>query len=547
MLHTGTDKLYITHSEWASEDAYSASHGAGVSRSKGTSNIVSNTFKRLAYNYCALTLIPWITPVCTASGTLYDLESIVTALAKDNSNIKDPITDQKIKRTDLLSLNFSKNADGDFADPVTGKVFTPNTHLVAIKTSGNVFAWETIERLNIKAKNWRDLVSDDEFTRKDLITLQDPMSVDGKGYIKPEVAEDGEDRIAKAKKAVERARFRAHRGNYPASNGSSSTSTAVSKVPGNGLEKPSGVGGGRALPYNAAQHTTGRAAASFTSTSVTPHTSADRALLSEEEYMLKPKRVKQRGYATMQTSLGDLTLELFPEYAPKTVWNFVKLSKKGYYRGLKFHRNIRNFMIQGGDPTGTGRGGESIWGKTFGDEFDPHMLHDGRGILAMANKGKDTNLSQFFITYRAAKHLDRKHTVFGKVVGGMDVLAKLEAVKTDEGNKPVEDILLLDVVVYVDPFEEFLREREEKEKAELEREEIRKQGGAEEDRVTWTGKRIRADGMVEEQDVGSVGKYLSTALATRDDQSRTESLAHEDQVPVKKKAKSGGFGNFDGW
>jgi len=164
------------------------------------------------------------------------------------------------------------------------------------------------------------------------------------------------------------------------------SSTSTSLVVSNTTKAPA--------PYNAAIHTTGKAAASFTSTSFTPHTGAERAILSEEDYMLKPKRVKVKGYARIATNLGNLNVELSPEFAPKAVYNFVKLAQKGYYNGVSFHRNIRNFMIQGGDPTGTGRGGTSYWGKNFNDELEGPLKHDAKGVLAMANKGKNTNSSQ---------------------------------------------------------------------------------------------------------------------------------------------------------
>lgn len=165
------------------------------------------------------------------------------------------------------------------------------------------------------------------------------------------------------------------------------SATAVSAAP-----KPTASKAG--VPYNAAIHTTGKAAASFTSTSFTPHTGAERAILSEEDYMLKSKRVKNKGYARIATNFGNLNVELNPEFAPKAVYNFVKLAQKGYYNGVIFHRNIRNFMIQGGDPTGTGRGGTSFWGKNFNDELEGPLKHDTRGVLSMANKGKNTNSSQ---------------------------------------------------------------------------------------------------------------------------------------------------------
>lgn len=126
------------------------------------------------------------------------------------------------------------------------------------------------------------------------------------------------------------------------------------------------------------------------------------------------------------TTLGDITLELFAEAAPKAVENFVGLVKQGYYDGIIFHRVIRDFMIQGGDPTGTGRGGKSLWHRAFEDEFTDQLTHE-RGMLSMANAGRNTNGSQFFIvTAKDASFLDRKHTIFGHVVSGMDIVDQIE-------------------------------------------------------------------------------------------------------------------------
>ena len=139
--------------------------------------------------------------------------------------------------------------------------------------------------------------------------------------------------------------------------------------------------------------------------------------------------------ATMTTNHGDIEFELFDDDAPKTVENFRTLARKGYYDGLTFHRIIRDFMIQGGCPEGSGRGGP---GYTFEDEFNDHKVV--RGALAMANAGPNTNGSQFFIvTIPAADWLDGKHTVFGQVTSGMDVVDKLEGLPTDSGDRPRED------------------------------------------------------------------------------------------------------------
>jgi peptidyl-prolyl cis-trans isomerase B (cyclophilin B) len=142
--------------------------------------------------------------------------------------------------------------------------------------------------------------------------------------------------------------------------------------------------------------------------------------------------------ATMQTNHGAIELELFDEDAPKTVENFRKLADDGFYDGVIFHRVIKDFMIQGGDPTGTGTGGP---GYTFEDEFNDHKVE--RGALAMANAGPNTNGSQFFIvTTDAAPWLDGKHTVFGRVTGGMDAVDSIEGTDTDAADKPSSDAVI---------------------------------------------------------------------------------------------------------
>jgi peptidylprolyl isomerase len=149
----------------------------------------------------------------------------------------------------------------------------------------------------------------------------------------------------------------------------------------------------------------------------------------------------------LQTNQGDIELELFPKVAPKAVKNFIELSKKGYYDGIIFHRVIKNFMIQGGDPTGTGRGGESIYGGVFDNEYAPNVVFDKPGILAMANAGPNTNGSQFFITTAATPWLNGGYTIFGKVIKGYDVVQKIENSKTARGDRPVEKQVIKKAVV----------------------------------------------------------------------------------------------------
>ncbi len=136
--------------------------------------------------------------------------------------------------------------------------------------------------------------------------------------------------------------------------------------------------------------------------------------------------------AEIQTTRGSISIELFPEQAPLTVLNFVNLARRGYYDGLKFHRVIEDFMVQGGDPTGTGSGGP---GYQFKDEFHAQLKHDKAGTLSMANAGPGTNGSQFFITHVPTAWLDRKHTVFGSVISGQDVVDAIQ--KDDKMTKVV--------------------------------------------------------------------------------------------------------------
>ncbi len=142
----------------------------------------------------------------------------------------------------------------------------------------------------------------------------------------------------------------------------------------------------------------------------------------------------------LSTNFGDIILELYPEYAPKAVENFIGLTNQGYYDGVIFHRVIRDFMIQWGDPTGTGRGGQSIWKRAFEDEFTFDLTHK-RGVISMANAGRNTNGSQFFIvTADDASFLDRKHTIFGRVIEGMSVVDDIERLPVDGQDRPKMEV-----------------------------------------------------------------------------------------------------------
>ena len=149
-------------------------------------------------------------------------------------------------------------------------------------------------------------------------------------------------------------------------------------------------------------------------------------------------------YAVFQTSMGKFTIELATEKAPKTSANFIKLAESGYYNGIIFHRVIDGFMIQGGDPTGTGSGGP---GYTIPDEFDSSLKHNAPGIISMANAGPNTGGSQFFITLAPTPHLDGKHAVFGKVTEGMDTVRAIGHVLTDRNDRPLRPVTINSITI----------------------------------------------------------------------------------------------------
>ncbi|WP_337865764.1 peptidylprolyl isomerase [Ignavibacterium sp.] len=161
----------------------------------------------------------------------------------------------------------------------------------------------------------------------------------------------------------------------------------------------------------------------------------------------KKKMADSITVAVIQTNMGTIEIELFADKTPKTVENFVGLANKGYYNGVIFHRVIDNFMIQGGDPTGTGRGGQSLWGGKFEDEIVPELKHQSEGILSMANAGPNTNGSQFFITLKETPWLDGRHTVFGKVIKGIDVVKAIGKVQTNQQDRPLKDVLMEKVTI----------------------------------------------------------------------------------------------------
>ncbi|TIB42193.1 hypothetical protein E3P86_00456 [Wallemia ichthyophaga] len=579
-----SEKLYVTQSEWSGEKGQHL-------RSKGAFNPMHNAeagFKPLPFDCCALSLAPFENPVMIKeTGTVFDLINILPYIRKYHSN---PASGNPTTIKDLIKLHYHKNATGDYYDPVTFKTFNQHTHIVAIASSGNVFSFDAIDKLNIKAKFWEDLLTGQPFTKADIVTLQDPRNppnLNELEFIKDKkiVSDKEADEVLNdplgtinvnatggASALLKKISDKQNEGKETSDSQSTDNSHLVkapTHFPKTGNQPASGSLTG-VKAYNAAKHSTGRTAASFTSTILDPQSRNESALIDEDELMFEEveklagargkDKAKGKAYVRIVTNHGSLNVELHCEKAPKTCYNWLMLARGRKYDGVSFHRNIPGFMIQGGDPSGTGRGGESFYGNPFGDEYDRKgaYKHDARGVLAMANAGPSTNTSQFFITYRPTPHLDGKHTVFGHLVGGMDTLASLESIQVDKAtSRPMRTIRMEEIQIFSDPFEEYkanLANRMKRERGDYAEEErkARMKANKEKNRTTWFGtdlgeKQIRSQPATKEDDNmkellggtggGGVGKYLSLKRPANPDAG----------VPPKKKKDRSGFSDFSSW
>lgn len=460
------DRMYITATEWKYEFG-------------GHKEKKSTKYAALEFDRCALSFQPFLTPVSTKEGFVFDILNIVPFIKKHKVN---PCTGTRIATKNLIRLHFKKNTDDKYCCPMTYKVFGPNTHIVFIKQSGNVYCMEAVQELNVKAKHWQDLISGEDFEKKDIISIQDPTDVKRRTisafhHVANDIVEEDDKKesmgLSDAAKRVlnkvdPEAVARAEKG--------TKTKAEMARIIAAKKEK---IAEGPRSQYSDKRYS-----ASLTSTTLTPFTNSEKRLLTEAEILeLRYKQLTASGkkgpgekaFLRMMTSHGNINLQLEVDLAPKTCHNFLLLVKKGYYKDILFHRMIKDFMIQGGDPTGTGRGGECAWGGKFRDEFHPSLSHESRGLLSMANAGSHTNGSQFFMTFGACKHLDNKHTIFGKVVGGFDVLMKMENVEVGrkgpghnaryEKDRPTEDVTIRDFVIYKNPFDEpFVLDEDKKKK-----------------------------------------------------------------------------------
>lgn len=347
------DKLYLTSTEWKN-------FFGGKKTDNLTSNADALEFRRVPFSCCTLTYQPFKHPYCTLEGHVFDLENIVPFLKKYGRN---PITGEKLDGKSLIKLNFFKNSKDQFHCPITFKIFNENTHIVAISKTGNVFSYDAVEELNIKANYYKDLLNDEPFIKKDIITIQDPSNLTKFNlnqffYVKENLKwekDDSADRkdpnyCLKSINTEAKSTLDELKATYvaPSTSTSSSNYSLSSKAP-------------KADSVNAASYSTGRVAASFTSTVMEICTSQEPAIIHEDEIRwARMRKLGKKGYVCLSTNFGRLNIELFCDQVPRICENFLKHCADKYYKDTVFHRSIKNFMIQGGDPTGTGTGGESV-------------------------------------------------------------------------------------------------------------------------------------------------------------------------------------------
>jgi peptidyl-prolyl cis-trans isomerase-like protein 2 len=484
----------------------------------------------------------------------------------------DPVTGLPMSSKDLVTLHMDRNEEtGKWQCPVLNKPFLNHTKIVAIMqrdgVNANVYSYEAVHELCYKSKSYVDLISGEKFNKKtDVIVLQDANN--------PELSTLRDINHFKHTSALRQQNSDANEGN----NGvrlSVTASRIMDKMKRKREEEEKeqqkknqkkSISDGHKVKIftndlTGVSMTSGKASGSLTSTamSVTNHNDAREATEEEilQAHFAAMKQMKRKGFVRFHTNLGIIDLELHCDIVPKTCMNFLGLCEKGSYDGTKFHRSIRNFMVQGGKATSASEKGKSIWGGAFEDEFDDRLKHSGEGILAMANSGANTNARQFYITYKSAPHLDRKHSVFGRIVKGIDVLHSIEDVPTDKKDRPCREIKLERAEVLYSPVEDAA----EKERVRIQKRSELRRLEKEERRALALGKTIpnvaaaatQPDKTLDQE----IGRYLpkpsksSKKVKKKKDQEdavaleQSSSPSFVSRLPPPPKKTT--FGDFDGW
>lgn len=492
----------------------------------------------LPFECCALTLLPFETPACTRDGVLFDWVAIVEFVQAHGTS---PVTGDKMSLSSIIKLKMAKN-DGQWACPVTQKPFSKYSKVAAIATTGNVYAYEALKQTCFKGA-LLDPLDSTPFDMSDVVVVHDPddEALKSRRDLRLEqTAADPSVRLdASGTRTLELAR---------------QTVAARDALPRKKVDREEDVGltepflrvralGPRTNEVTeGCEMTDGGTSRSATSTAVNLSTTGRVRAATDAELRVARwqtlRGLKKKGYVRLETSIGSLNVEIHCDAVPRAAENFLGLCAKGYYDNLTFHRVVADFVAQTGDPTGDGTGGSSLWGKPFDDEFDDRYKHDARGVLAYANSGRNQNRSQFYITFKALPNLNKRHTVFGRLVGGFDALDSLERVPVDDkdDNRPMpgHDVIIKSTVVFVDPVPEA--------------------DARFETRVTdAVNARDKPPVVVRPAPGGGAAAKHSSAATTVG-----RYLAHKKPPPEpagraknsslpKKQSGGGSFGNFDGW
>lgn len=506
------------------------------------------------FDCCALTLTPFSNPVmrlCGSNGIIFENSAIIPYILKHKA---DPVTGKAMKTSDLITLQMDKSEEGKWQCPVLNKPFLNHTKIVAVlqkdKSAANVYSYEAVHELNIKAKSYLDLITGDKFQKTDIITLQDSANMElnqlrdvnnfkhTSSLRKQHLLEEQENSDVKLSVSATRIVDKIKRKREDEQKAKQKDVKKDGKKLKIFTDELTGV-----------SMTSGQASGSFTSTALNINNDNTAREATEEEILeanfAAMKKLKRKGFVRLNTNLGLIDLEIHCDIVPRTSMNFIRLVEKGAYNDTKFHRSIRNFMIQGGKPSNKSETEESFWEGTFKDEFDDRLKHVGPGILSMANAGQHTNKRQFFITYKSAPHLDRKHSVFGKVIKGSDVLSEMESIQTDKKDRPQQEIKIITAEVLYSPIDEAI----ENERLRIQKRAYAMKAEKEERKNSALGTKIVKVPIVEkiEADTGPVvGKYIKQNKVKKqilDDQSY-------DAVPMSrlpKPPKKTTFGDFSGW
>jgi peptidyl-prolyl cis-trans isomerase-like 2 len=506
--------------------------------------------RSLPFGHCSLTLLPIAdTPVCNRDGIMYENSSIMPFVMRHKV---DPVSGRPLKTSDLITLHIDVDEEsGTWQCPVLTKHLTSHTKVVAVLQpdgkQANVYSFQAYHELNVKPKSYVDLTTSEPFNPKtDVIVLNDPenehwmqshRAMDAFYHIRhgKELGLDRSQqeenvRHSKTSQRILDQLQQEQAKKQKALNESSAATSSAETNPTNKLQI-------LASDVLGVEYTTGKASTSLTSTAMPSHSAAhgasDRRFATNEELLMSQMKamrgLKKKGYVRMHVAYTDkegnmeedaLTLELHCDMAPRTCINFLGLCRQGRYDTTLFHRLIPNFMIQGGKASdGTDA---SFWGpdEAFADEFDDRLKHSGQGIVSMANSGPGTNKQQFFVTFKSCPHLDRKHSVFGRVVGAdtddsVRVLQKWQSCPVDAKDRPKRPIRIVRTEVLVDP----ALEAEQLELARFERLVAARKASAELSKPRGTVGAASASGGKDSSSGGggpAVGRYLQDRLRAAD-------------------------------